>query len=188
MRSRLAALMLSLSLAVPATLFAATLAGVTMADSAAVNGQSLVLNGVGLRKKLFIKVYVGGLYLAAKQSNAATVLATDGPRRMEMHFLFSVSKDQMSDAWEEGLTNNTPNASADVKAAFKTLGSWMEPIPSGNAMTLTYVPGTGTLVEVNGKTKGTLPGKATSDAILATWIGSNPAPGEDFKKGVLGAK
>jgi Chalcone isomerase-like len=188
MRPRLTALMLSLSLAIPATLFAATLAGVTVGDSATVNGQTLVLNGVGLRKKLFIKIYVGGLYLAAKQSNAATVMSADGPRRMEMHFLYGVSKNQMADAWEEGLTNNTPNASAEVKNNFKTLQSWMDAIPSGNAMNLTYVPGTGTTVEINGKAVGTLTGKATSDAILATWIGSNPAPGEDFKKAVLGAK
>ena len=42
-------------------------------------------------------------------------------------------------------------------------------------------------VEVNGKAKGTIPGKATADAILATWIGPYPGPGEDFKQAVLGA-
>src|SRR5260221_7970279 len=186
MRSRLAALLISLSLAIPATLFAATLAGVKLDDAVTVNGQPLVLNGVGLRKKLFIKVYVGGLYLPAKQSNPATVIATDQPRRMVMHFLYSVSKNQMCDAWEEGLKDNTPNASAEVQAAFKTLSSWMEPIPSGNRLVLTYIPGTGTTVEVNGKAKGTLPGKATSDAIVATWIGPDPAPGADFRSAVLG--
>lgn len=186
MRPKFTALFFTLFLALPT--LAGTLAGVTMDDAAAVNGQNLVLNGMGLRKKLFIKVYVGGLYLPAKQSNASTVFATDQSRRMVMHFLYSVSKNQMCDAWEEGLTDNTPNASPEVKAAFKTLCSWMEAIPSGNRLVLTYVPGTGTTVEVNGKPKGTLPGKATSDAILATWIGANPAPGEDFKKAVLGGK
>lgn len=186
MRPRFTALLIALTLAFP--LVAATLAGVNMEDSTAVNGQSLVLNGVGLRKKLFIKVYVGALYLPAKQSNPATVLATDQPRRMVMHFLYSVSKNQMADAWDEGLKQNTPKASAEVQAAFKTLASWMEPIPSGNRLVLTYIPGTGTSVEVNGKAKGTLPGKATSDAIVATWIGPDPAPGADFKSAVLGGK
>jgi hypothetical protein len=184
MRPRFTALLIALTLALP--LLAATLAGVKLDDSTAVNGQSLVLNGVGLRKKLFIKVYVGALYLPAKQSNPATVLATDQPRRMVMHFLYSVSKNQMADAWDEGLKQNTPNASAEVQTAFKTLSSWMEPIPSGNRLVLTYIPGTGTAVEVNGKAKGTLPGKATADAIVATWIGPDPAPGADFKSAVLG--
>ena len=35
-----------------------------------------------------------------------------------------------------------------------------------------------------GKVKGTVPGKPTSDAILATWIGPKPGPGDDFKKAV----
>jgi hypothetical protein len=41
---------------------------------------------------------------------------------------------------------------------------------------LSYAPATGTTVEVNGKSKGTLPGKATSDAIVRTWIGPTPPP------------
>jgi len=183
MRSKIAAL-LSLAIAIPA--LALTLAGVNMEDRVTVGGQTLVLNGAGLRKKLFIKVYVGGLYLPAKNSNAAAIMAADTPRRQVMHFLYSVSKSQMCDAWDEGLEDNTKNPSAEVKANFKTLCSWMEPIPKGNRLVLTYVPGTGTTVEVNGKAKGTLPGKATSDAILATWIGPKPGPGQDFKKAVLG--
>jgi hypothetical protein len=184
MRSRLNAALLVLALAVP--LLAATVAGVMMEDKTTVNGQTLLLNGAGLRKKFFIKVYVGGLYLPAKQSNAAAILAADAPRRMVMHFLYSVSKDQMCDAWKDGLEDNTKNPSGEVKGAFNTLCGWMEAIPKGNRLVLTYVPGTGTTVEVNGKTKGTLPGKATADAIAATWIGPKPGPGEDFKDAVLG--
>ena len=94
----------------------------------------------------------------------------------------------MCEAWDEGLEQNTKNASAEVKGAFKSLCNLMEPIPKGNRLVLTYVPGTGTTVEINGKNKGILPGKATADAILATWLGPDPAPGQDFKKGVLGTK
>ena len=178
------AALLALLVALPAG--AGTLAGVTLPDKAEIKGQTLVLNGMGLRSKLFIKVYVGGLYLSQKEKSAPQVLAADAPRRMVMHFLYSVSHDQMCDAWNEGLEDNTPKASAEVKKAFATLCSWMEPIPKGHELVLTYVPGEGTTVEVNGKTKGTLPDKAVSDAILATWIGPDPAPGADFKKAVLG--
>jgi hypothetical protein len=177
-------LLLALAIALP--VFAATVADVKLEDSISVNGQNLVLNGAGLRKKFFIKVYVGGLYLPTKNGNATAIMALDAPRRQVMHFLYSVSKDQMCDAWSEGINDNTPNASAEVKGAFKTLCSLMEPIPKGHSLVLTYIPGTGTSVEINGKVKGTLPGKATSDAILATWIGPKPGPGADFKAAVLG--
>jgi hypothetical protein len=62
----------------------------------------------------------------------------------------------------------------------------MEDLPKGQKLVLTYLPGTGTQVEVKGKAKGVLEGKPTADAILATWIGKDPAPGADFKAGVLG--
>lgn len=165
---------------------AATVAGVKMEDTASVGGQNLVLNGAALRKKLFIKVYVGGLYLPAKQSNAAAIIAADAPRRQVMQFIYEVDKGKMAEAWEEGLEDNTPNASAEVKTAFKTLSTWMEDMKEGQRIVLTYAPGTGTTVEVNGKNKGTLGGKAVADAILNTWLGPKPGPGADFKKGVLG--
>jgi hypothetical protein len=175
---------LALFLALPAA--AGTLAGVTLPDKADVGGKSLVLNGMGLRKKLVIKVYVGGLYLAQKEKSAAKILGADVPRRMVLHFIYDVSKEQMCDAWNEGLEANTPNASAEVKKSFGTLCSWMDGVGKGQKLSLTYIPGEGTHVEVGGKIKGTLAGKPTADAILSTWIGQEPGPGEDFKKAVLG--
>lgn len=165
---------------------AATVGGAKLEDSVTVNGQKLVLNGAGLRKKLFIKVYAGGLYLPAKQTNAAAIVAADTPRRMTMHFVFDVDKGKMAEAWSEGLAANTPNASPEVKTAFRTLSTWMEDMKKGERIVLTYVPGIGTTVEVGGRNKGTLGGKAVADAILATWIGPKPGPGDDFKKAVLG--
>ena len=165
---------------------AATVAGVKIEDTATIGGQTLVLNGAALRKKLFIKVYVGALYLPAKQNNAAAILAADAPRQQVMQFIYEVDKGKMAEAWEEGLEDNTPNASAEVKTAFKTLSTWMEDMKEGQRIVLTYLPGTGTTVEVNGKNKGTLGGKAVADAILNTWVGPKPGPGADFKKGVLG--
>jgi hypothetical protein len=178
--------MLILTLLTAGTALGANVAGVNLADQITVNGQTLVLNGAGLRKKLFIKVYTGALYLPAKQKSADQILGADTPRQMVMSFVYDVEKDKISEAWSEGLTANSPNAAADVKANFQTLQSWMEDMKKGQRIVMTYVPGTGTTIEVNGKTKGTLAGKATADAILATWIGAKPGPGADFKKSVLG--
>ncbi|HSS78569.1 MAG TPA: chalcone isomerase family protein [Thermoanaerobaculia bacterium] len=176
--------LLSLLLTVPAG--AATLAGVTLPDKAEVKGQSLVLNGIALRTKFFIKVYVAGLYVAQKEKSAAKILAADSPRRQVLHFLYGVSKTQMCDAWNDGLAANTPNAPAEVKKEFAALCGWMEAIEKGKELVLTYIPGEGTQVEVNGKLKGTLNGKAAADAVLSTWIGPKPDPGQDFKKALLG--
>lgn len=185
MRTFLRTLALLLAIAVPAS--AVEIAGVKLPDTASVGGQNLVLNGAALRTKFFIKVYAAGLYLPAKQKDAKAILAADSPRRMLMHFIYGVGPEKINEAWEEGLAANTPNASAELQGQFKQLTGWMEEVEEGDELAFTYVPGTGTEVVVKGKVKGTIPGKAFADALLACWIGAEPAPGADFKKGVLGA-
>lgn len=185
MRAIIAAAIIS-SLAAGTPAQAAKAGGINIAESTTINGQKLVLNGAGVRSKLFIKVYVGSLYLTAKQNNPSTILAADAPRQMNMNFLFDVDKGKIAEAWTEGLAANVPAASAEVKKNFNLLSSWMEDMKKGESLSLTYLPATGTQVAIKGKVKGTLAGKATADAILATWIGSKPGPGEEFKKAVLG--
>lgn len=184
-RSPAAALLLTLGLAaLPA--HAGTLAGVTMADQATIDGQSLALNGLALRSKAIFKVYVAGLYLPAKQADAAAILGADAPRQMVMHFLRDVGADKVNEGWSEGLAANTPGAGAEVKAGFDQLMKAMENVEEGDRLTFTYTPATGTTVNVKGKDKGTIAGKAFADALLACWLGPKPGPGEDFKQALLG--
>lgn len=184
MRKTVLALTLAAAMAAPAS--AATIGGANLPDTVTAGGQQLVLNGGGVRKKLFIKVYAAALYLPARQSSPERILAADTPRQMLMHFLFDVEKEKIAEAWQEGLAANTPNTTPAVKQAFSTLSSWMADMKKGERIVLTYVPGAGTSVEVKGQVRGVLPDKAVADAILATWIGPKPGPGEDFKKAILG--
>jgi Chalcone isomerase-like len=102
-----------------------TFNGVTLPGEVQVGGRTLVLNGVALRKKAVFKVYVAGLYLPARSSDAGQVLAADEPRHMVLQFLRGVDKGKMCDAWNEALANNTPGASEELKQQFVQLCSWM---------------------------------------------------------------
>jgi len=164
---------------------AAELAGVRMDDGIQVGDQSLVLNGQGLRKKLFIKVYVGGLYLAEKSSDPARVAAADQPRQMVMAFLRGVSAGQMADAWNDCLEANNAGASSTVREQFGRLSEWMSDVDDGDRMVFTYQPGEGTEVEVKGESRGSIDGKPFADALLNCWLGPEP-PSDDFKAGLLG--
>jgi hypothetical protein len=164
---------------------AGELAGVEMPNSASVAGKSLQLNGMGLRKKFFIKVYVAGLYLPAKSGDGAAVLAADQPRRTVMHFLYGVDKGKICGAWDEALEANFPAASDVVKNQMKELCGYMEDMEKGSSMAFDYDPETGTTVEVKGKTKGTIAGKPFADALWSAWIGEHPAT-DALKEGLLG--
>ena len=163
-----------------------TVSDVTLPGTVDVAGQTLVLNGVAVRKKFVVKVYVAGLYLPAKSTNADSVLAADATRRVVMHFVHDVGKDKLCGAWNDALEDNTPDASAQLKSEFTTLCSWMEDIKDGQQIVFTYVPGTGTEVVVAGTVKGTIAGKDFGDAVFKAWIGPKPGPGQGFKKSLMG--
>jgi hypothetical protein len=173
-------LVLSLSLS------GAQLAKVTLPDEVEVEGNKLVLNGMALREKVIFKVYVDGLYLPARETRSEVILQNDQPRHNVMHFLRSVGREKLNDAWMDGLKANTPQADPALKAQFDQLAAWMEDMEATQVMAFTYLPGIGTRVTVKGQLKGTLEGKAFADALFACWIGPKPGPGQKFKKGLLG--
>ncbi len=164
-----------------------TVNGVSLPLTIDVGGRTLHLNGAALRKKAIFKVYVAALYVATRSNSADAILADDAPRRMEMHFLRGVDKKKICDAWADGLKDNSPDASAEVQAQFTELCSMMDDIKDDQAFVFTYVPGEGTTVSVAGVEKGKIGDKAFSDAMLKTWIGPKPGPGNGFKKNLLAA-
>jgi hypothetical protein len=178
-------LMLAAALTLPLAAPAGEIYDVELPDSITVGDHTLILNGMGLRKKAFIKVYVGGLYLAEKSADASAILAADSPRRVVMAFRFGVGADKMCGAWEEGLENNTPDASTDVAAKFDTLCTYMDDLDKGDQMIATYIPDQGTEIEVKGTSMGTIEGKPFADALFACWLGPKP-PSDDLKEGMLG--
>jgi hypothetical protein len=165
--------------------WAGELAGVNMPDSVQVGEDSLALNGMGLRKKAIIKVYVAGLYLDEPSSEPENILASDSARMTRMNFRYGVKAGQMCDGWTEGLENNTPGASTEVVQQFETLCGYMEDMEKNEEMVYTYQPGKGTTVEVKGSVKGTIEGKPFADALWGSWIGPEP-PSTAFREGLLG--
>ncbi len=163
-----------------------TMNGVTMPYTMMAGGRTLHLNGAALRKKAIFKVYVAALYVADKSSSADAILSADAPRRMEMHFLRDVDKGKICDAWADGLKDNTPDASPELKREFTQLCEMMGDIKKEQAFTFTYVPGEGTTITVAGEEKGKVGDKAFADALLRCWIGAKPGPGNGFKKNLLG--
>lgn len=164
-----------------------TMNGVHMPSTLDVGGHTLSLNGMALRKKFIIKVYVAGLYVATASQDPQAILAADAPRRMVMHFISGHgSKDKICGAWNDGLKDNTPGASAELKAQFEQLCGMMRDIKDGEELLITYVPEHGTTINIAGSDVGTIAGKEFADAVLRCWIGPKPGPGEGFKKGLLG--
>ncbi|HTT21388.1 MAG TPA: chalcone isomerase family protein [Candidatus Sulfotelmatobacter sp.] len=166
-------------------LLAGTLAGVTLPDTVQVGTRTLLLNGLGLRKKFVVKVYVAGLYLERKSSDPGAILNADVPKRIVMHFVRSVSKSQIADAFDESFENNSPDAKKTLKTEIDQFLGALEPVNDGDQMVLTYLPGTGTTLAINDKEKLTIAAPAFAPALFSVWLGPKP-PNADLKNGLLG--
>jgi len=164
---------------------AATLAGVTLPDTAQVGGTALTLNGLGLRTKFAVKVYIVGLYLEQKSSDPSAIIKADAPKRIVMRFVHSATKNQVTDAFDESFNDNTPDAKKTMKADIDRLVGALDPIKEGDQMVFTYIPGTGTTFAINGKDKLTIAGAAFGQVLFSVWLGPKP-PNAGLKKGILG--
>ena len=182
----LAAACLTACLAAPA--WAGELAGVTLPERATVEGSTLVLNGMGVREAtwLKIKVYVAGLYLEGKSSDAGAILRTDLPKRIVFVFVRSVGRKRIIKEWDESLKANVGKDFAALEDRVATLHAWMpDTVGKGDEMVLTYLPGKGVVVEIRGEVRGTIPGADFARALFTIWLGARP-PNQTLKMGLLG--
>jgi len=166
-------------------LHAASLAGVTLPDTAQIGSKTLVLNGLGLRTEFMVKVYVAGLYLEQKSSDPSAIIKSDAPNRIVMQFLHGASKSQMADAFTKSFADNTPDAMKTMKPDIDRFLGALDAVKVGDQMVFTYVPGTGTTFAINGKDRVTIAGSAFNPVLLSVWLGPKP-PTANVKKGMLG--
>ncbi len=188
MKKLLAALCASLALA--SAHAAVVIEGVTFEDQSQIADQSLQLNGAGLRTKFVFNVYAMGLYLPAKATGAKAVLASTGPRRIDITTLRDLTAEQFADALSEGLQKNLSEAEqsalkADSEAFRANLLS-LKSAKEGTRIQIDFTPSGGTQLVVNGKPQGKGVGNIDfANALLRVWIGESPAQ-SDLKRALIG--
>lgn len=167
------------------------LEGQKFEPSVQVGGQTLNLNGVGLRKRAIFKVYVAGLYVPQKSTNPATLINDKGARRVSLRMLRDVDAGSFIDSFNDGLKNNLSETQLTaLKTQIDSLTSTLKSIgeaKKGDTINFDYTPDVGTRISVNGQPRGDpIPGADFFSAVLRIWLGEKPAD-EALKKGMLGA-
>ncbi len=169
---------------------AAEVAGVTLDDQTKLGPAELLLNGAGLRTKVFFKVYVIGLYLPAKAATSEALLAQKGARRVRIVLMRDVSAEDFSAALMDGLRNNSSEAEfAVLKGRADALREAMVAageVKTGTVVSLDYLPESGTRLVIADKPQGKdIPGEDFNNALLRIWIGAKPAQ-DNLKEALLG--
>jgi hypothetical protein len=169
-----------------ASAIAATVADVSVPDTATVGGQDLVLNGAGVREAtlLKVKVYVMGLYLPAKSQDADAIIRSDGNKRITMHFVRDVGAKDLRKGWTEGFEKNYPDVKM-IQGEIDKFNASMRDVKEGEVITLDFADQS-LDVSIGGQQIDSIEGKSFQEAVLAIWLGSKP-PNNSLKSGVLGA-
>ena len=166
---------------------AAECVGVSMPDTKTVNGQKLVLNGLGIREAtvMQVDVYVAGLYLKEKSSDGFAIAGADDTTQLVLEFVRDVEKKKVVDAYKESFKKSGKRSELDSEID-KFMG-WMGDVKEGDVQTYTWVPGKGMVVEFNGKKKGTIKSGSFAQIFFLIWLGDSP-PNKGLKRGLLGGE
>ncbi|HYE70054.1 MAG TPA: chalcone isomerase family protein [Aquabacterium sp.] len=183
---------LSVLPALPAFAQATEVGGVKYDNTARVAGETLQLNGAGIRYKAVFKVYTAGLYLNQKAGTPEAVIANTGPKRIHVVMLRDIDANELGKLFTRGMQDNSPRDEfaksipgtirmGEIFAAKKKLSN-------GESFSVEYVPNTGTSVLVNGKVMGE-PIKEPEffTGLLRIWLGKSPADA-NLKEALLGNK
>ena len=162
--------------------------GVSVPPTAQVAGQSLPLNGAGLRTFTLllvpIKIYVAAFYTPGPLRSEAEVLASPGPMQFTFTFLRAVGASDVTEAWTSQFANSVTYTYPGYKKDRDSFIGMFGALQQGGVQMVQFI-GTDTLVYDQGLLKGTIAGRDFQKAFLSLWFGSNPVS-PDLKSALLG--
>ncbi len=166
-----------LGMSVSMSASAETVAGVEVEDTLDVAGETLVLQGAGLRKRLFIKLYAAGLYVPEGSPSEATWLVdSDEPVAITLDIVSDlVTRDKMVEALNDGFAASTGGDTSAIDNEIRALDAAMgDAMEAGSTMTFAYEPGVGTRVFRNSEEKVVIEGLPFKRALFGIWLSDTP--------------
>ncbi|WP_089666842.1 chalcone isomerase family protein [Gramella sp. MAR_2010_147] len=161
--------------------------GVNLPNTETYQSHTLNLNGAGVREKLWIDLYAGGLYLSKKSSNASEIISANQPMSIKLHIVSKlITSEKMMDAVNEGFENSTNGNTKPLSSKIKKFQDFfMEDIKKNDVFDIVFIPDTGVSVYKNDKELGTIDGMDFKKALFGIWLSNKPAD-DDLKEAMLG--
>lgn len=167
---------------------AATLGGATLPDTYTVDGQSLVLNGIGLRTLTIFKIraYVAGLYLPQPDHDARDVLASPGPKVILLKFIHGASKERIEKQYRAGESKNCGGGGCDPsdEGDFERLVASARAVQPGDTTAYVFTA-KDVRVYANGQLIDQFANRDLAYRLLSGFIGDHP-PSQELRRRLLG--
>ncbi len=161
--------------------------GVHLEPSTTCANETLHLNGAGVRKKFFIKLYVAALYTPEQINDAQQVLNMNIPMCMRLHIISSkITAEKLVNATRKGFEQATKNKTGEIEKEIEHFLSWLDqPISVGDVFQFSFTPTKTIQVFKNQLLLGEIMNTQFSHALFAIWLGEAPVQ-DDLKDGLLG--
>jgi len=150
-------------------------------------GAELRLHGAGLlRYRLVFRAYVAALYLPEDVA-ASAALASDVPRRLEISYFWAIDGEDFGRAADELLARQLdPAELLALRERIDLLHSAYRPVRPGERYSLTYTPGLGTELALDGEPLALIPGADFASAYFGIWLGEREPLDADLRTRLLG--
>jgi hypothetical protein len=175
------------SVAVATNLYGAKIEGAYFDERYIVEDTTLVLTGTGLLRYLgFIKAYVGAFYL--DENCPIDEALTDRAKRIEVQYFKAIKGKDFGPATDKSIAKNIdPETFERLRPQIEYHNSLYVDVQPGDRYSLTYIPGRGTELALNGEPRGVIEGAEFAAALFSIWIGQEPID-KTFKKQILGLR
>jgi hypothetical protein len=163
---------------------AAEVNGINFDDQYAAGDTILKIRGAGLlRVMAFAKVYVSALYLP--EDCDSKMVLSDVPKRLEVEYMRSIAGDDFGRVTNKKISENVdPQTYEQLRSRIEYHNSLYQDVQPGNRYSLTYIPGKGTELALNGVPQGVIEGADFAAAVFSMWLGPKPIS-ESLKKDLL---
>jgi Chalcone isomerase-like len=157
--------------ATPSSGNALTIENVTFAESIQAGTTTVPLRNAALLRYLkFIKAYVAALYLP--EGVTPDRVLSDVPKRLELHYLVSIKGPDFGEGAEPILKlNQTPGELAKLRGRIDRINALYRDVKPGDRYSLTYLPGRGTELALNGTALTVIEGADFAAAYFGIWLG-----------------
>jgi len=163
---------------------AAEIEGIRFTETYVAENKKLRLTGVGLLRYWGFKAYVGAFYLEEGVSDDNFM--SDTAKRIELEYFRSINGKDFGPATNKSIAKNVDSKTFDrLRPQIEFHNSLYQDVQPGDRYSLTYVPGKGTELALNGQPKGIIEGAEFAAAVFSIWLGPKPM-NETFKKQLLG--
>jgi len=161
-----------------------TVENIPFADSTTIGGKPVPLRNAALLRYLkVIKAYAAALYLP--EGVKADDVLSDLPKRLEISYLVSIKGPDFDKGAAPVLERNqTPVELAKIQGRIDRINAAYKDVKSGDRYALTYQPGRGTELALNGTPLIVIEGADFAAAYFGIWLGREPID-EKLKRDLL---